>query len=244
MATVQDYVTEALQEIGAIEAGETPNASDSAYCFTRFNRLIDRLKVEECAVPYPLVRTTFTISQVASYTVGTGATISVARPPFLDHVTYYDSSLSDPVEIPLGLLSDDQYALWAIKTEVTPYPTQAYYNPTFGSTGFATLYLLPIPSGSNLVGVIYAPSAVAEFAALTTTVSLPPGYHEMFVTNLALSIAPGFQATPSPALVERARESMATVKRANWRSQELVIEGAALVQQDTGAGLYDIRSDT
>lgn len=226
MATVQDWVTEALEELGLIGAGDTPSSADSDFAFRRFNRFIDRCKAERMAYPLPLVRTTWTITQTASFTVGSGGTVNVARPVYVDHVSYQDPALSTPEEIPLTPLTDDAYAAWPMKTQTSTLPTAFYYSPTFASS-LATLYLLPIAT-TSLTGVLYAPSPVAEYAALTTSVVLPPGYHEFFVTNLAVALASGFKVPVDPELRERARESKATVKRSNTRLMDMSIEAAAL----------------
>lgn len=240
MATVQDWITEALEELGVIAAGETPSAGDSDFGFRRFNRFIDRLKAERLALPTPLVRTTWTITQTASFSLGTSGTINVARPVFLDHVSFLDPAATTPVEIPLIPLTDDAYAAWPMKTQTSALPTAWYYAPTFGASALGTLYLLPIAT-TSLTGVLYAPSAVSEFAALTTTVSLPPGYHEFFVTNLAMAMLPGFGVQPSPALVQRAMESMATMKRSNTRLMDMSCGDAAFIGGRRGGG-WDIMS--
>lgn len=51
----------------------------------------------------------------------------------------------------------------------------AYYNPTW-TAGLGLVYLWPLPTSTTLQGVIYTPVPVAEFASLSTTISLPPGY--------------------------------------------------------------------
>lgn len=240
MATYQTWITEALEELGLIAAGETPSAADSDYCFRRYNRLVNTCAAERMAHPTPLTRTTWTITQAASFTVGPAATINRARPVFVDGISYFDPTQSIPVEVPLRLLTDDEYAAWAMKTQTTPIPVAAYYSPVYDASGFSALYLLPIPTQS-LTGVMYAPTAVPEAAALTSTAALPPGYQEFFVTNLALLIAPGFKVQPTRELIERARETKAIVKRSNARLMEMEIDPGAT---QGGRSAYDILTDS
>ncbi|NCV71604.1 MAG: hypothetical protein EBW55_13090, partial [Betaproteobacteria bacterium] len=94
----------------------------------------------------------------------------------------------------------------AQKTLQATYPGAWYYNPTF-PTG--TLTCWPVPTSSTLQGVLYTPTPVAEFSALTDVVSLPPGYRRFLRTNLAVELAPTFQVQPSPVAVELAVASKA-----------------------------------
>lgn len=230
-----------MQDLGVLAAGETPSAEDSALVLLRWNRFIDRLKTERLAYPYPQTRTTWTIAaNDGSYTVGSGADVNVARPIFLDHLAYIDTSVSSSQEYPIIVTTDDAWARVVDKALTSTYPTMAHYNPTF-PTG--TLDIWPVPTLSTLTGVMYAPSAIAEFSALTDTVSIPPGYNEFFVTNLAVFLAASFQAMPSPALLQMARESKEAIQAANLRMSDLAFDGAALIQGYPYGRGYSIRTD-
>ena len=88
---------------------------------------------------------------------------------------------------------------------------------------------------------MYAWAQVAEYAALTSTVALPPGYRRMIITNLALELAPAFDKQPSPATIAAASDSIAAVKRGNKRLMDLSIDQGALVQGRNRQYWYDIR---
>ena len=163
---------------------------------------------------------------------------NVARPVFIDHVHLVDTAPTPDLETPLTMLTESAWAAIAIKDLTATRPTSWYYNPTFPS---GALNLWPIPTQSNLRGVIYVPTQLSTFASLSDTVSLPPGYERMFVKNLALELLPSYGRQPSPALVQQASESKATVKRANRRLADLSFPASALIGNAGPAG-WDIRS--
>ena len=227
--TASDLISAALQRILVIEAGSTPNSDDIATGLLRLNDLIDSWATERLLV-YTVTRTTWTIAaNTASYTVGTGATISCFRPTSPQDLTvkYRDTNLTNPVEIQLSNLTDDAYAAIPIKTLTSVYPTTFYYNPTYGSTGFGTLTLWMIPTSTTLQGVIYAPTPVTQLA-LSDTISLPPGWQRMLRENLALELCPDFNVTPSSTMIQVAMESKANVKRSNERFSDLSVDAALL----------------
>jgi hypothetical protein len=220
--TIGDAITAALQDLGVLAAGEVPSADDSTVALARVNDWIDALATEGLTM-YGRTRTTWTLaSGVSTYSVGDGATVNVARPTgteAIENLGYLDTAQSPAMEYLLGRpLTDDAYAAIAQKTLQATYPGAWYYNPTF-PTG--TLTCWPVPTSSTLQGVLYTPTPVAEFSALTDVVSLPPGYRRFLRTNLAVELAPTFQVQPSPVAVELAVASKAAIKRANLREADL-----------------------
>jgi len=237
--TVLDLLTAALAELNVYDAG-TPIPPDQAqFAFDRLNDYLDALATEGLIV-YQVSRVTWTLTpSVASYTIGTGATINVARPvspQAIVNIGFQDTSVSPVLEYSgLAILTPDEYAGLSLKTQMSPYPTRFYYNPTFGTTGFGTIMPFPIPTASNLQGVIYVPTPVTEFTSQSTTLALPPGYKRMLRLNLAVELAGAFQVQLPPGLEERAARAKSMVKAVNIRMTDLWV---------TPGGHYDIFSDT
>lgn len=236
MATYADVITAALQDLGVLQAGETPSGEDQAYCLTRLNRLLDQWAAERLQI-YTVTRSTWTITaNDGQYSVGSGGDVNIARPVFVEHVSVIDTSTDPDAEFPLAMITDDAYAGISLKAQTSSYPSYAYYNPTY-PTG--TLILWPVPTSSTLQGAIYAAAAIAQAATAGTSFSAPPGYQRMMETNLALEVAPGFSRDPSAVLVRAAMDSMAKVKRANYRLSDMSVDRGALAHSQTGAG-WDI----
>lgn len=238
MATVRDVVTDALIEIGVLAAGEAASSGDADLCFRHFNRMVS-MHAAEGLLSYTRTRTTWTISQTASYTVGSGGTINIVRPGLedIEDVRLIDTNATPDTETPLARLTEQAYREIPQKALTSTRPDSWYYNPTM-STG--TLYLFPIPTDSGLGGAIYTKTEVAQFASLSTDISLPDGYQEMYVSNLAVRIAPSFQREVSGALAQAASRSKDIVKRSNVRVPYASFPAEALIG---GGSRWDIRTD-
>jgi hypothetical protein len=241
VATVLDAViTPALKSAGILSIGETPTAEDANDALVALNQLIDQWAAERLMV-YTTTRSTWTITASdGSYTVGTGGDISIARPMFIEGVGIIETSTDPDQETPLDRLTEDAYAGIVEKARTSVNPTAYYYNPTF-SSGLGTLSLFPVPTSSTLQGVIYHPTAVTSFSALSTTVSLPPGYERMLRTNLAVELIPMFKLQPDQLLLKQAVESKEVVKRSNKRTADLMFESAALMGKTGGYNIYTDR---
>lgn len=224
--TARNLVESALREIGVLAHSETATAQDAEEGLTRLNRFIDTLGTERQGI-YTVTRTTFTISaNDGSYTIGaTGDVSSIARPIHILDVKFQDTSTDPDTEYPLTKLTEDAYAGIALKAQTSTFPQAWYYNPTWPN---ATLILWPVPTATTLQGVIYHWTAVTQLAALTTSVSLPPGYEEMLVTNLAILLCPSYGRQPHPILAKSARDTLAAVKRTNFRPMDMSFDPAVL----------------
>jgi hypothetical protein len=95
-----------------------------------------------------------------------------------------------------------------------------------------------VPSAANVLHVVQWVQ-LSSFAAVSTDVSLAPGYERALAYNLALEIAPEYEATPSPFVTQIAMQALELIKRANQRMMLTVPENADLF---AGTG-YDIFAD-
>jgi hypothetical protein len=187
---------------------------------------------------YAQARTVWTIvSGTGVYTVGTGGTVNVVRPVYIDQINFQDTSPTLTTEYPLSDLTDDAYAGIVLKTLSSPFPASWSYDATFP---LGTLTLWPKPTSTSLQGVMYSPVAVPNFPLLTTVVSLPPGYEEYLTTTLALRLATPYGRQVDPSLKERQTEARSIVKRANAKLMDLSFEAGALI--GNGGGSFDIRT--
>jgi len=235
MATVQGaIVTPALQDLGVISSGETPDSEDSALGLARLNRMIDTWAAERLTI-YHTTRTTWTITASdGSYTLGATGDIAIVRPVFIDSVGYIDTSADPDIELPLHPLTVEDYARISQKAQTGTYPTSWYYNPTFAN---GAIELWPVPTSTTLSGVIYAPTALTSYAALTTTFTLPPGYEEALSTNLAVRLAPAFGRSVPKELHDQAARGVELIKRGNSRMRDLLVDAAMIFH---GSGAYSI----
>lgn len=227
MSTVSDLCQSALEDLGVLGAGETMDSGDLQTCFKSLNQLMDQWAAERLTI-YTIAETTWAIvSGTGSYTVGAGGDVNVARPVYPKQVHFRDTAPTPDVEYQLVPYTDDDWARQSIKTLASVLPTNFYYNPTFP---LGTLELWPVPTSSTLTGVLYAPAATAQFAATSTSVSLPPGYERFIVKNLAQEVAAKFGAVPSPGIIQAAMDSKRVIKAANERLSDMSFDAGALIR--------------
>lgn len=224
--TVLDLLTAALAELNVYDAGTAIPPDQAQFAFDRLNDYLDALATEGLTI-YQVTRVTWTLTpNVATYTIGPGATINTTRPvnpQAIVNIGFQDTSVSPVQEYPgLSILGADEYASLSLKTQTSPYPTRFYYNPTFGTTGFGTIMPFPVPTASNLQGVIYVPTPVSELTSQSATLSLPPGYRRFLRLNLAVELAGAFQVQLPQGLDERAQRAKSMIKAANIRMMDLV----------------------
>lgn len=236
MATVLEHISDALTELGVLADGEVPTAAQAAHGLRTLNRLVDQWKAERLQI-YVIRRSGWAMtSGVPSYSVGTGGTFNIPRPMTIDHVSVMDSTQGTAgLEYPLRQLTEDERAAIPDKLLPAPLPQAWYYDTTFP---LAFLRFYPAPTSSTLLAMIYAPEAVATFAAISTAVSLPPGYERLIVKGLAVELAPSYEKQPDPNLIRQAMDAKAVVKASNFKMQDLSFEAGALIGHGGG---WDIR---
>lgn len=242
MATVAELGLAALQDLGVYGAADDLNAEDGALCLSTLNRLVDQWATKRLLM-FRVKRTTWTISSGdGSYTIGSGGTINVPWPAFIDHINFIDTSTDPDTEYPMTSLTSDAYAAITQKALESPFPAFWYFDRDYTASGLGNIELWPVPTSSTLTGVIYAANQVSEFSATSDTVALPPGYREMIVTSLAYRLASSFDRLDKmPALKELAQQALADVKTSNTRILDLSVDAGALPRGNVP--IYDIYSD-
>src|SRR5262245_46877078 len=130
MATVRELCTDALLEIGVLGLGDTMDGTVGQFVLGRFQRQLDSWKANRLTLSVQ-TRTPFTLSSGQSTkTIGaTGADITLDRPLAIDYLTCVIPSSSPSVEstMPLGRMSDAQYAALSVKALSSSLPTLFFY---------------------------------------------------------------------------------------------------------------------
>jgi hypothetical protein len=178
--TVLEIIVAALQELGVLVTGGTPNIYDTAWALGKFNRLLNTLSLDGLNLHYRIEESFNAESSVPYYTIGPGGTFDTARPNVIDKAFIRDNDHDYPVWIrPI-----DEY--WDIMDKtVEDRPIKLYYDPTY-PLGIIYLYFTP-NSAYSLHIVTQRP--LTTYASTLTEVSLPGGYEEALILKLALAMA-------------------------------------------------------
>jgi hypothetical protein len=236
MPTANDFATRALQMLGVADAIDTISSEDADLALTVLNEWIDQLGTQRQAI-YTVVRTTKTLANgTASYTIGTGGNIDIARPVWIQNVgLVLDTGASTLTEVPRRLFTDDEWASISQKSLGSGLISGVYYDYAW-SSGLGTIYPWPVPNVGTTQLVLYVPTVLTEFANLSTSYTFPPGYERAIRTNLAMELTPYFpnRDRDNQLILQQALSSMLRIKRANVRLQNVPID-RALTRSGRGA---------
>lgn len=243
--TWRDLIQLTLEDLGVVGQAQPAKPNDVESMRLRLNDWIDFLKTQKQAI-YQIARTTWALNTATSYSIGTGGTINVARPPgpqFIDGFAYIDNNVTTPYEYPLGPpMTDQEWQGLSYKTLQATIPSRMYYDK--GSYPLGAVNVWPIPTQSNLLGVIYSGVPVDEIAgtaaALAATIALPPGYRLYLRLGLQIHAAGGFRVQIPQETMLLWPSAQAAVKRTNEVLEEIGfgVAGRLFGRSDQGSNIY------
>jgi hypothetical protein len=218
MSTALEIITSVLEELGVADPGHSLDPSDIDVCFRALNVLADAWLVEQ---HYAYTRATVSASLPAatrSLTIGTAQTLSCARPVRLEtgcFVTVGDEDYA------LQVVSEPEYNAIQDKGMVGGWPTVCMYD-----TGSPTGNVYFWPTGACTVNLMVQTQA-SQFADISTSYTLPPGYQRAFKYTLIEEVATTFSRPVSPVQARNAMQARRLVKRANLIVPQLNVGGHA-----------------
>ena len=228
--TVKEVITAALQEIGIVPAGSDPTSADLAWALSKFNRMLKSWSAN-CSTLYYRVTEGFSlVGGTASYTIGTGATFSTARPNIIAQAFIRDSANIDH-EVKVRPIAE----YWSLFNKTNQdRPTRLFYDPAYAS-GFGTIYLYYTPRDVETLYIV-SQKPLTTYTSELTEVSLPGEYEDALVLNFAVACGPAFGRPISQDLrleADRAYNRLIGINIANnMKPVHLNIVG--------GGGSYDI----
>lgn len=211
--TVTDIITDALLEIGAIGPGEAVAPENLSFCLNKFNRMMDRFAARS-VMAYNVSFALFTIQANHSpHSIGPGGDFNVTqRPVRIEAAVWILGAGATAIDAPLITIRDDDW--WAanqVKGMTSSLATDLYYSPDWP---LGSCYFWPVPSGAGQVRLELWGLLPTNKAA-GNVITLPPGYWDMVVNNLALELCPGFEKSPNPVLMRNATQSLKAVEGNN-----------------------------
>lgn len=218
MALASDLIQNALEEMGVYAPGETVSTVDLARALDVLNRMLDTWSNMPLAC-YEVQEQSklLTIGQ-ASYTIGSGGDINVVRPLKLlkgPGACYILDSSNNRYDV--NVVERDVWNSQITETNVSSQiPNTLFFDPAF-PLGIINLWPSPLAAYT-----LYFDSMLpfTRFALASTAVSLPPGYEDAIIHNLAVRLWPFFKARGEPVdqlILDLAKEGLAVVKRTNIR---------------------------
>ena len=227
--TAKEIIEAALQDLGIIEAGSSPNFDDLAWCLGKFNRMLNSMSADGINLFYRVSESFAMTSGTASYTIGSSATFDTTRPNVIEQA-FIRVDGYDYIVTPRPM---DEY--WGISDKTTQgRPYLLYYNTTYPN---GTIYLYYVPDSSDDLYIV-SQKPLTTYSDEDTSVSIPAEYEDTLITRLAMQIAPRYGISVSSELALNAKTAYNNMKARNFANDmkpvELYITG--------GGGAYDVEA--
>jgi hypothetical protein len=204
MTTANDIVSGALRLISSVTPGEAISGEEAANALTILNDMIASWSAESNMPPFKTKETLTLVQNQQSYVIGTSGSpdFNTVRPDEIIDVYFTDTTAN--IDYDGDFLTQEQYNGIALKS-VGTIPHWLYYDPQYPN---GKIYIYPVPGNTTFTMTIESLKPVAQFSALTSTLSLPGEYPHALKMLLAdvLSFEYGFEKSPSLQMeIERCR---------------------------------------
>lgn len=235
--TVNDLLTYTLKAIGVCGVGQPPQAEELSDAFSTLNMMLGSWNRKRWLI-WHLVDVACVSTGATSYNIGPGMPFNVARPDRLEAAFLRQiNTAPNYVDYPLQILNArEDYNDIALKSLVS-MPQWIFYDSAY-PTG--VVYPWPVPTASIYEIHLSLKEQLLQFTSTAQVINLPPEYFEALWTNLALRLAPIFQAQVHPSIPVLANASLAVVRGANAQIPRLKFP-ADLVRDH---GIYNIFADS
>jgi hypothetical protein len=231
--TARTLITRALKLIGVAAEGVTPTAEELNDGLDTLNELLASLNSQGLPIYTDYRGEIAFVASQAYYTVGASgsADLNHARPSRLLSAMVELTSPSPDIEIPLEVLTDEQYNAITVKDLESALPTKVYFKPDYP---LAKVYVWPIVNAVADKLILYFREPLGTLAALETALAYPEGYERMLRYNLALDLSPEFSRPVDPDVRATAVNTLAVLKQSNHAPLLLRVDDALLVSTNRG----------
>lgn len=212
-----ELVRSGLQRLGVLSAGQDPSGEDAEDGLRIANAFLSGLALQPLAM-YRRLRTVKTLAaDTATYTIGTGASIDVARPYVIEYARLIlNTADADQLEVPIAVYSDQEWANIAQKTLSGGYIHGIWDDGNVDASGYGTLHLWPVPDTGTTQLVLYTRNHIEQLT-LAGEVMLPDGWARMLEYNFACEFADVWDRPLNPRTQGVARDTLNRIKGVNTR---------------------------
>lgn len=218
---VIDIITDALLEMGAIAQGQVPSGSIVQLGLRKLNRLIDTFNAKKLFI-YAVNFNTYTITpSLVPHTIGPSGIFDVTQRP----MKIEDASvILSNIDVSLEVRDAQWWAGQLAKAQTSTFPTDLYYEPAWP---LGKIYFWPVPTVAYSVRLETWVS-LTQFTSLVAEFSLPPGYLELIISGLAVTLCPAFGKSPDATLVANAQRALVLVQGNNSKAPRISLAGGGL----------------
>lgn len=225
--TYLDLITACLRANGVTASGETPTGDEANDALQVGNSMLDSWNAESLFIYSSLIQE-FTLTPAKNpHTIGVTAnspdfTVTGQRPVRIDQANLILTDVTPNIYRPLKIVDDSWWMNNPVPSLSTQIPYYLFYNEAWPN---GQIYLWPVPSTAYGIRLnMWTP--LIQFPALTTAISLPPGYEEALKYNLCVRLAAEGFGILNPATAELAVESKARIQALNLQAPSMQCDGA------------------
>jgi hypothetical protein len=211
MTTARTIIKKAMLKVGILTKTEEPSADEANDALDALNAMLSSWSNDAMLIYARTLENFPLVAGTATYTIGSSQTFNTTRPIFI-----VDSFVrSGSVDYDLTTITDERYNAIELKT-VQGIPE--FINYTNGYPA-GTIKLYPVPA-SNYTLYLNTEKELTSFT-LDATVSLPPGWEQALIYNLAVLLAPEYGQEISQAVYQIAQDSKGAIKTAIMRNRTM-----------------------
>jgi hypothetical protein len=229
--TAGDIISRAFSKIRILAVGQTMSDADNAHALVILNDMAEEWAGENLMLYHQTEESFPMVATQASYTIGEDSTpdFDTVRPQeILDSTFIRDGGNYD---YPVKIISMGEYRRRRNKS-TAGRPYQLAYNPTYPN---GTIYLYFTPNSTESI-YLTSLKELSTFAATTTELSLPKGYNNALILNLAIMLSPDYGKKVDVVLATLAGSAKGKIKRRSVQRQEPVRLEVARMKGDMGVG--------
>lgn len=222
--TALTVITDSLELLQVYAPGEVISDADAQRGLSTLSDMMDDWSNQSLACFAILEQSAPLVPGQQSYTIGPGGNFDMVRPlrildgPGTAYVQDFNGN-----NYSMSVVPRDQWNLYGNRSILiqSDFPDTMFYDPQYP---LGVINVLPVPT-INYTMFWDSYAQLADFEALTTPFSFPPGYKRAIVTNLAVALKPYFKtAQIDPLIIRESLERLGNIKRTNMRSNVAVME--------------------
>lgn len=217
--------------LGAPQRGLSPEELQDG--FDILNTLLDQWNAQRLTI-FSILRTLQNIQAgQQTYKVGLGATDvagnlvwnQLVRPPRIENAGLYlvSGQGSQPLELPMRLMTFQEWAMLPIKATPSTFPLWAYYDYAFP---YGNFNVWPVPQQSNQIA-LYVWTLASQFTSANQFVVMPPGYLKALEYYVAYELCPRWRKPASAELISERNNAMGVIKSLNAPLLQMVCDPAS-----------------
>jgi hypothetical protein len=212
-------------ELGVLDPSEAIDAGAANSALRELNRMLSSWANDDLMI-YTVDRRTFAmVANQQDYTIGVGGTFNTPYPVRPGQINLV-SVILNGVELAVEILNDEQWRDIALKA---PYQTVPSTIPNYmwadGNYPLDGLHFYPVPT-APIPLIMSVWGQITAFISVNDVVTLPQGYEDAIVKNLAIRLGPRYGVQSNPVTASLAQTAKMHIKSQNWEQTFRSVDSA------------------